>query len=325
MAISGQRAGFEGMYAYTYACHEDETELCELELRLLLGKPCSGPNGVIVSERSISASRSPFIKRKIQAAYAADSIETLIPQLSAIELGGRTFKVLYTSASGDSSVSYEEGRQLERAAGAAIRGKAEMRNPDMLFGLVRHNGRWLLGPCEENGAVWLTRQKKPRNYSTALPVRAARAIVNIAAPAPDPAEGQPIKLIDPCCGIGTVLIEALSMGFDITGVDLNPLAVRGARINLAHFGYAGNVQLGDMRELKGCYDAAIIDMPYNLCSVLPEEEQLEMLRGLRTFARRAVIVTTEPVRRAAELAGWTTVDSAELRKGSFTRFITVVE
>jgi tRNA G10 N-methylase Trm11 len=308
------------MFIYTYACHEDETELCQLELSLLLAQPCAG--GIAQSDIEIAANRSPFIRRKIHIQLSAGSMEELVELLPEVGLGeGETFKVVFTQAAGDSSITYEERRQLERLAGAAIRGKAEMRTPDRLFGLIRLNGRWLFGLCEDNDAIWLEHQKKPQNYSTALPVRAARAIVNIAAPG----RAEAVKLIDPCCGIGTVLIEAMSMGIDIEGVDLNPLAVRGARMNLAHFGYADRVKLADMRGLTGHYDAAIIDMPYNLCSVLPEDEQLEMLRSMRRFAARAVIVTTEPIERLAENANWSVQAVARLRKGSFTRFITVVE
>jgi tRNA G10 N-methylase Trm11 len=196
-----------------------------------------------------------------------------------------------------------------------------MRKPDRLFGLTRLDGRWYFGPCEESSAIWLKHQNKPQNYSTALPTRAARAIVNLAA---GPAtEG--IRLIDPCCGMGTVLIEAMSMGLDIEGIDLNPLAVRGARVNLAHFGYPDRVRLGDMRRAEGAYDAAIVDMPYNLCSVLPEEEELAILLSVRRIAKRAVMITTRKPERQLELAGWRLSECTTLRKASFTRYITVVE
>lgn len=48
-----------------------------------------------------------------------------------------------------------------------------------------------------------------------------------------------------------------------------------------------------MNELQDLYDAAILDMPYNLCSVLPDAEQRSMLVSLRRLAKRAVIVSTE--------------------------------
>ncbi|WP_424767944.1 TRM11 family SAM-dependent methyltransferase [Paenibacillus sp. sgz302251] len=305
------------MFIYTYACHETESALCELELRTLLGQPIQG--GAVISDIAISQDRSPFVKRRICVIAAADSLEELIIKLSGVELNGRTFKVLFTSA--EKSFTYEEQRQLERAAGAAIRGKAVMRTPELLFGLLKLKEKWYFGPCEENHAVWLKHQSKPQNYSTALPARTARAIVNIAA---GPAI-EHISMIDPCCGMGTVLIEAMSMGISIEGVELNPLAVRGARVNLAHFGYPDRVKREDMRLIRDSYDAAIVDLPYNLCSILPKDEQQAMLEAVRRFAKRAVIVTTEPIPHQLEMAAWRVAECIALSKASFTRYISVVE
>lgn len=305
------------MFIYTYASHEAEAALCELELLTLFGQRAFG--GVIRSSNELSVDRSPFLKRRISVMLEGSSLEELALQLPLIELGGKTFKVLFTP--GDELFTYEEQRQLERTAGAAIRGKADMRRAERLFGLTRLNGRWYFGHCEENRALWLMHQDKPRNYSTALPTRAARAIVNLAAGQ----DLEQLRLIDPCCGMGTILIEAMSMGIDIEGVDLNPLAVRGARVNLAHFGYPDRVRLGDMRLLEGQYDAAIVDMPYNLCSVLPEDEQLVMMKSIRKWAKRAVIITTVPILHQLEEASWRISSSTILRKASFTRYISVVE
>ena len=73
--------------------------------------------------------------------------------------------------------------------------------------------------------------------------------------------------------MGNVLIEAFSMGIAAEGRDINPLAIRGARVNLRHYGYDDNkVAIQDMNTLQGHYDAAILDLPYNLCSVFPEGE-----------------------------------------------------
>ncbi|MBD2872349.1 TRM11 family SAM-dependent methyltransferase [Paenibacillus arenilitoris] len=305
------------MYIYTYACHEDEAELCALELKTLLGAPVSG--GIARSGADVHVDRSPFVKRRIGVMLEAASMDELTEKLPSVDLRGKTFKVLFTA--GDEQPDFDERRQLERTAGAAIRGQADMRRPELLFGLAKLDGRLYFGPCEENGAVWLKHQRKPQNYSTALPTRAARAIVNLAS---GPESGT-MRMIDPCCGMGTALIEAKSMGIDIEGLDANPLAVRGARVNLSHFGYPARVKLGDMRQAEGSYDAAIVDLPYNLCSVLPEDEQLAMLEAARRLARRAVVVTTEPAGRQLERAGWHRAACAKLSKGSFTRYVTVVE
>ncbi|WP_168119734.1 methyltransferase domain-containing protein [Paenibacillus sp. HB172176] len=308
-------------FGYTYVSHEEEFELCALEMLSLFGIGITAKNGFFVDHgsRPLSMHRSPYLKRRVHVAIAARSIEELLAQLADYESPQLSFKVVFTD--GDRAYTFGEKRELERLVGAAIRGKADMRKPDRRFGLVPYNGGWLFGECEDHNAVWLKHRMKPQNYSTALPARAARAIVNTAAGFR--IEG--MKMIDPCCGMGTVLIEALSMGIMAEGMDRNPLAVKGARINLRHFGYGNLVRLGDMREIAGSYDTAVIDLPYNLCSVMETEELLSMLRTLRRIARRAVVITTEHREEQLEAAGFTLKHGAVLRKGAFARQISVVE
>ncbi|WP_246067627.1 RNA methyltransferase [Paenibacillus koleovorans] len=311
---------FPSLYAYPYACHKEEESLCLMELRALFGYESKPGSGLVVSERQLDPSRSPFVKMRIDVSYAATSLKDLTEQVHALALEeGRTFKVQYVK--GDRSVSsrvdYEEERRIERAIGARVRGKAEMRRPDVRFGvLLAGDGRWLFGELRENEAVWLRHKAKPRPYSTALSARVARAVVNIAVP--DPAC---VRAIDPCCGIGTVLVEALSMGIDIVGSDVNPLAVQGARVNLAHFGYADVVRVQDIREAAGMYDAAVLDLPYNLCSVLPEPEQLEMLVSVRRLAKRVAVVAIHPIEEALAQVGFRVTDRCDIRKGGLVRTV----
>jgi len=309
-------------YVYTYACHEDEAALCALERRKLFSLQQTGQEqvGYVASSYRLDPSRSPFLKRRMEQWLEGDSLDAITSRLPAIELEGETFKVSYMPTS--EKPTYEEQRNIERVVGAAIRGTARMKAPEQMFAITCMEGRWLFGPCVDSEAIWLRHQQKPQNYSTALGTRVARAIVNIAFGRVT----DDIRAIDPCCGMGTVLIEALSMGAEIAGVDRNPLAVRGARVNLAHFGYSDHiVSLGDMTELTGSYDAAIVDMPYNLCSVLPIDEQLAMLRSVRRLARYGVIVTTTPIEQQLDQAAFRITDRCQLHKGSFTRYITVVE
>lgn len=111
------------------------------------------------------------------------------------------------------------------------------------------------------------------------------------------------------------------MGIDIVGMDINPLAIKGARMNLQHFGYNDTtlVRIGDMNEVEQSYDAAILDMPYNLCSVQSVAERIQMLSSLRRFSRRSVIVSSELLDRDIRQAGLSVVDQCKITKGSFVR------
>jgi tRNA G10 N-methylase Trm11 len=305
-------------YLYTFACHEDEADLCRLELRTLFGAEPS--DGYIESSLPIAPTRSPFIKQRVSLLFTGRSPAEIAQQVVELELNGATFKVIYIEIELGHALEndFEQKRSIEREIGWNIRGKAEMRKPERVFAIMRLGQLWLFGECTSNQAAWLKHQKKPQNYSTALNTRVARAVANIAIPDP-----RGVKAVDPCCGIGTVLIEALSMGIDMVGYDLNPLAVMGARSNLAHFGYEGSVTIGDMRAIEGSYDAAILDLPYNLCSVISPVDQLKMLQSTRSFARRAVIITTEAIDSLIIRAGFEIIDRCLVKKGTFSRQIIV--
>ncbi|MFC5404474.1 TRM11 family SAM-dependent methyltransferase [Cohnella soli] len=310
------------LYYYLTASNEEEEGLRRMEARALFGT--EGEGGGLLCGTKIDPGRSPFLKLRVDVLFEAAELSGIAELSADLDLAGSTFKVLAldNGAKGeDGKFDYGEKRAMERAVGGRIRGTANMREPDRTFGFVRAGGKWLFGECAMGEAVWLRHNDKPRKYSTALSTRVARAVVNIAVPRP---EG--VRAIDPCCGIGTVLVEARSMGIDIDGRELNPLAAMGARENLAYFGYEDTkVTLGDMRQITETYDAAIIDLPYNLCSVLPDEEKLEMLRSARRFARRVVLVTVEDVDRFAAEAGFVIRDRCTVSKGKFVRSVLLCE
>jgi len=304
-------------YLYAFACHEDERDVFEMERRALFGRVAGG-DAAFRAARAVDPSRSPFLKSRIDVRFEADSPAALAERIRAAGVEAPSFKVVYVKTGKDGP--YADRRAAERVVGAAVRGTADMRTPAERFGVAAFDGRWLFGPLRENDGAWRKHEHKPRQYSTALGSRLARAIANVAAP--EPAR---VRAIDPCCGIGTVLLEALSMGVAIVGSDLNPLAVQGARENLTHFGYPDVVRVADARDVAERYDVAIVDLPYNLCSVLSERELDELLSAVRRMASRAVLVAASPIDDAVRRAGFSIRDRCEARKGAFRREVLAVE
>lgn len=306
-------------YIYTYACYEDERPMCALEMRSFFGK--ESQTSILESHVKIDPSRSPFIKERLAVIYEGQSLQNLLEQVATLKVTGETFKVYYVKNGGHTK-KVEKGignrRAIEKEIGLHINGEADIHHPKRLFGVMNVNGRWAFGDYIKSESVWFRHQQKPHSYSTALNTRVARAIVNIAIPDPSG-----IKAIDPCCGIGTVLVEALSMGIDIVGSDRNPLILGGARENIAHFGLSGEVKFADIRNVTNQYDVAIIDLPYNLCSVISPEEQLEILQCARRIAKKVVVVTVEPIDEILMNAGFCIMDRADVKKGSFTREVIV--
>ncbi len=304
-------------YIYTYACSGDELDLCGMELRCLFGQVI--PPGIFASSINVEVSRSPFIKERIDVMYAGDSLPEIYKQTEQVEVDGKTFKVIFVKTndlSPEDKIEYDERRVIEREIGLRIEGEADVNRPELVYGIVTLGGRWYFGTYHKNQATWFRQMKKPRSYSIALSTRVARAAVNMAVPQP-----AGIRAIDPCCGIGTVMVEALSMGIDIVGRDINPFIAAGARTNIAHFGFESEVTLGDIADITEHYDAAVVDMPYNLYSSITPEEQFDILVNARRIADRVVIVAIEAMDEMIAAAGFEIIDRCVAKKGLFSRHL----
>ncbi|HLH45289.1 MAG TPA: methyltransferase domain-containing protein [bacterium] len=106
-----------------------------------------------------------------------------------------------------------------------------------------------------------------KNPLISMPPWLARVMINLASPSP----GR--KLLDPFCGTGTILIEAVDSGLDAYGVDLDPSNVNGARENLNWFQTKksktadSHVVLADSRHLtehfpEEYFDVAVTEPPF---------------------------------------------------------------
>ncbi|MDW0110223.1 TRM11 family SAM-dependent methyltransferase [Sporosarcina aquimarina] len=306
-------------HLYTFSRHTDERELCRLEMRAFFDKDTQ--ENYIFSEISIDPSRSPFMKERLDVLITCNSIQEIADYVSKFTDDGQRFLIrcLNTMALGETAkIPHPDRRKIERTIGMAIPGEADMFHPDILYGVVQIGQKYLFGYLTESISVWRQHVKKPEMYSTALSTRVARAVSNIAVPHP---EG--VKAIDPCCGIGNVLVEALSMGIDMDGRDINPLAVLGSRKNIKHFGLSGNVTPGPIEEAPGHYDAAVIDMPYNLYTHVTREQQASILQSARSLTDKLVIVTIESMDDLLVEAGFEILDRCIAKKAHFEREVVV--
>lgn len=307
-------------FIYTYVRQTDEHDLCRLEMRAFFG--FDSPSNVIKSKRKIHPSRSPFMKERLEVLFSGSNLEEITKQASEI-VTHQTFKVTCLNSIAldtTAKLHHPERRLIEREIGEVIQGDPDLLEPEVNFGVVLLEGVWHFGIIEESEPIWRFHMQKPHMYSTALSTRVARAVANIAVPHP---EG--VRAIDPCCGIGTVLVEARSMDIDIVGRDINPLVCFGSRKNLAHFGLEGEVVIGPIAEVTDTYDAAIIDMPYNLFTHITAEGQLNILKDARRITAKLVVVTIEPMDHMITEAGFEIVDRCVAKKGTFKRQIVVCE
>jgi 23S rRNA G2445 N2-methylase RlmL len=96
----------------------------------------------------------------------------------------------------------------------------------------------------------------------------------------------PGVLLDPCCGSGTILAEAVAAGWTATGLDIDPSAVAAARDNVAQ----ATVAVGDALSMDvpdASADACVTNLPFGR----QYRVQGEVNAWLRTAVREMARVT----------------------------------
>jgi SAM-dependent methyltransferase len=91
-------------------------------------------------------------------------------------------------------------------------------------------------------------------------------------------------LLDPCCGSGTILREALEVGWEAVGSDLDPSAVKVARRNVP----AVRVRVGDARNLvedESSVAACVSNLPFGRQFVVQGQARPWLTRVLSEMAR----------------------------------------
>lgn len=193
-----------------------------------------------------------------------------------------------------------------------------MQHPETIFAITKINDQWIFGIYHDD-MIWSLRYDKPHSYSHSLNVRDARTLVNIAV-----GNRNNLTIVDPCCGIGTVVLEALSMGLNIRGFDINRDVSYQARLNLEHFGYDPLViEKKDMHEIKEFYDVAIMDIPYGVYSPFTYEQQVSLIQATRSFTNQLLLVSHISMDKELKKMGYEIIDQCTIIKGQFKRYITL--
>jgi tRNA (guanine6-N2)-methyltransferase len=115
-------------------------------------------------------------------------------------------------------------------------------------------------------------KKAHRAGSLKPPVAAAMLLLAGAA------SGQ--SLLDPCCGAGTILVEAGTIGAAICGGDIDLSAVSAARVNVRAAGIAASINAWDARALP-IHDGSV----ERIVSNLPWGRQIAISGALALFYR----------------------------------------
>jgi len=307
--------GSPARFFYSINAPPLEEPLCNLEMKYLFQKEDTDKH--FFSTRDIKHSRSPYIKHRLSVDFRGDSLEDLVRQLQEEKVAYDSFKFSYFSF-GNEELGYDEWIRCIDELGTWIDGEIDMEHPTTRLGLAKVQGTWILGEFEKNDKRWQRHNKKPITNSHSLKIAVAKALVNIAV-----GDRLDCRLIDPCCGVGTVVIEAVAMGIDVKGYDFNWLTAQSAKKNMDFLGYKDVITHGDMHTIEEHFDVAIVDIPYGLFTPVTLEQQREIIFTAHRIADKVVFITFEDMEDMILSTGFTIVDRCRMTKGNFKRFISV--
>ena len=303
-------------YLYIINYQNYEKSLCDMEMKYIFGHI---PNEkYIFTELNIEASRSAFIKHKISIIYSSDNIKSIVDYIEYKKLAYNDFKVNYIK-SDHGDIDYNKRLDAMKNIGFVIKGYPDIHNPKINLAITKIKNRYIFGEYEKNELSWQRFDKMPHSYSNGLSLKMARAIINIAVE-----HNLDSKVVDPCCGIGTVVLEGLDLGIDIIGLEISKQIAHNARNNIEFFGYDRDIiQCGDMHNIKEKYDIAIVDIPYGIFSPITYEEQLEIIKTSRKIADKVILISFEDMDKELIDEEFKVIDKGTIVKNRFTRYITI--
>lgn len=303
----------EYFYSVNYPSYEKD--LCNIEMKSLFNKIPG--NKYIFSHQYVDPSRSPFVKESISVIYSEDTLEDIVKKIVDNKLAYDDFKVCYIKIEGG-DIGYKERLRSVREIGLVVIGESEMYKPKVTLGVTNVDGKWIFGIYEKNNCEWYNHEKKPYSYSNSLTLRMSRSLVNIAV-----GNDLNCSIIDPCCGIGTVVIEALSMGLNIKGYEINKSISNNAKKNLEFLNFEEVITTGDMHTIEEKFDIAIVDIPYGIFTHTTLKDQTDIIKTARRIADKVIIVTFEEMDDLIISSGFNIVDKCTLAKGTFIRYINI--
>jgi tRNA G10 N-methylase Trm11 len=318
-------------FLYLLSYLDEEREVAEAELwALTCGAPdrSDGTRGERLVRLPVEAdvTRAAHVSLCAEEVASAEDLQALCDQVAARDLRAERFRVRAVKVPGQTALlkgrsHVAEGTELPARPAVAksladvIDGSVDLTSPLSEFVCFVRPGDFRFGRLRSQAdRGWVGHQAKPHSYSSSLPARLARAMVNIGA-----TPGQ--WVIDPCCGAGTLLLEAESVGIHAAGCDANKKLTSQARDNLRHFGLPARVFAGDARTAAGEFDAVVTDLPYGWTSKRAEGLYGDILANAARLAPRLCIVLGDDFGSTIERAGYEVLLHATQRKQRGTRHV----
>ena len=299
-------------YFYLFNYPPEEYDLCALEFKYLFHEEYQQ---CFITNKDIDVNISVFMKGKIDIWAISSNFDDLKEEVKRQNHNYQDFKVIYLK-NPISHPNYQETLDKCKDISWFIAGSVNMSKPKHTIALTKVNDLLIIGYYLLVVPSWKKYDDKPNTFSNSLDIRLARTLINIAGE-----NDQTKTMIDPCCGMGTVVLEGLALGYSIKGFDISRDISWKARCNLNHFGFDGMlITKDDINKHQGHYDIAIIDIPYNLYTPITYKEQCDIINSARKLCNKLVLVSYEQMDQEIKQAGFEIRNRILRKKTEFVKF-----
>jgi len=304
-------------YLYLINYIYNQEQLAKLEVQSIFEQKID--DKYYLTNQKIDLDRSIYIRGYIQIIYQSNTVEEIEQLIHLNHVSFEKYKIKYLRT--QEHVEYNEWLNALKILGTAITGEFSLHNPEVELAVSKINNTWVFGYHIRNHDIWKNRIHKLHNYSNALEVKLSKSLINIAIN-----NDFSLKVIDPCCGIGTVFTEGVAMGVDITGYDINSNVISHANENLKYLGFDKKVSCKDMFTITDNYDVAILDIPYGQFSLTSSKNQKDLIIQTRKISKKAIFISMDDMSSIYKECGFSILEQVTLPKSnSFKRHITICQ
>ena len=290
----------------------DDNELVSAECEALTGsKPAR--DGITTCREIEAIWRGAYVLRGVHLLASAGTLDALVNEISSLAIPADDFRIEVAQLKQGERISE---RQTILALADVLHGNPNLDAPRHRFvALNREDGLYFGEVVVESDHSYKRHASKPYHMSSSLSSQMARALVNLAAPST-------ATLLDPCCGTGSILLEAKLLGLTAYGCDINPRMVGMSRKNLAYFGYTAQVQLLEARDCQQQADAVVTDLPYGRFQIMEESNIRGILEQCTHLAPESIFVAGENLTHWMEDSGYEQIEVYQVMKfNDFKRFV----
>jgi tRNA G10 N-methylase Trm11 len=224
--------------------------------------------------------QAAYIRAGFQILARGTTLDDLLQTVSSVQFRADLFRIDFHSLSERKQLS---PRRTITALADVIPARPNLAYPKHRFlVLERAQGLWFGELLTERKRTYRKHNAKPYRTSTSLSSQLSRALVNLVVLEAD-------SLVDPCCGTGSILLEAQALGMRVFGADRNKKIVGMARKNIEYFGYCAEIEHAEVCAYRQSAEALVTDLPYGRLLdademiIRPILEQCSFLAPLAVF------------------------------------------